>query len=28
LHFAGDAVRASRVEDAWLAGHEFASNFS
>lgn len=25
-HFAGDGVRASRVEDAWLAGHEFAVN--
>ena len=24
LHFVGDALRSSRVEDAWLAGHEFA----
>jgi predicted NAD/FAD-dependent oxidoreductase len=27
-HFVGDAVRASRVEDAWLAGLEFAANFA
>ena len=26
LHFVGDARRASRVEDAWLAGVEFASS--
>jgi predicted NAD/FAD-dependent oxidoreductase len=24
LHHVGDALRRSRVEDAWLAGHEFA----
>jgi len=24
LHFTGDALRTSRVEDAWLAGHQFA----
>ena len=24
LHFVGDALRSSRVEDAWLAGHDFA----
>ena len=24
LHYVGDALRRSRVEDAWLAGHEFA----
>jgi predicted NAD/FAD-dependent oxidoreductase len=26
LHFVGDALRRSRVEDAWLAGHLFAQN--
>jgi predicted NAD/FAD-dependent oxidoreductase len=24
MHFVGDAMRRSRVEDAWLAGHHFA----
>lgn len=24
VHFVGDALKASRVEDAWLAGHEWA----
>jgi len=28
LHFVGDALRRSRVEDAWLAGHEFAQTTS
>lgn len=26
LHFVGDALRRSRVEDAWLTGHLFAQN--
>jgi renalase len=28
LHFVGDALRRSRVEDAWLAGHLFAQTTS
>lgn len=28
LHFVGDALRRSRVEDAWLAGQTFAQNFA
>jgi predicted NAD/FAD-dependent oxidoreductase len=28
LHFVGDALRRSRVEDAWLAGHLFAQSTS
>lgn len=27
LHFAGDALRQSRVEDAWLAGHQWACQY-
>jgi predicted NAD/FAD-dependent oxidoreductase len=28
MHFVGDALRRSRVEDAWLAGHHFAQTTS
>ncbi len=28
LHYVGDALSRSRVEDAWLAGHHFATSFN